>query len=279
MNRTPELFEYKELQLEYLKYGDGEELILAFHGFGESMDNFRALNDLIRADQCLVSCHLFQHGASRFPENRLPNKPLSIDEFRALILAFLKHLGAQECHLIGYSLGAKICLCLFLAMTDRVNNVLLLAPDGFKVNLLYSFTSRTKFGRWIYKQVLYHPRWFFKLTDLLFKLKIIDKKLHRFVFYHMESFEQRKLVYDTWLIYRDFIPNKQSLSEKLQGRKHQFSAIFGKYDRIIQTKVGKEFFRGELKKHYHEVESGHLLLNQGTKEYIARKDLWPEDRK
>jgi pimeloyl-ACP methyl ester carboxylesterase len=59
-------------------------------------------------------------------------------------------------------MGGRVALVLLELMPERVKSLLLLAPDGFKINLIYKFASETKLGRSMYKYLIDHPGWLFQ---------------------------------------------------------------------------------------------------------------------
>lgn len=274
MSTETSLFEHNSLRIEYLSDGNGPEIILAFHGFGQDESGFDDLLPLIKPYQRLIRIRLFQHGKSLFPEDRIPQAPLKKKEWSEFIHAFLNHLNTEKCSLLGYSMGARVCLNLLETDQSRIKEVLLLAPDGFKINALYQFSSNTALGRSIYRFVMNNPTVLFKFADLLNGIGLLSAKLHRFVHFHMRNHEQRKLVYDTWVIYRKMHPDLKKLRQLLLHDPLKFSAVFGRYDAIIKPSIGKAFFKPQLSEHMYIVDSGHLLINPQTTDFIEKNGLW-----
>ena len=268
---------HDDLTLEYITLGEGSQIILSFHGFGRKAEDFLLFEPLLKPHQKLVSVNILQHGKSRFPEHRISRDPLKHHEWSMLIASILEKEKVEKYWVMGYSLGGKLALETALTMAFKPTGILLLAPDGIKVNKLYSFTSKTSTGRAIYRQVLKRPKPFFKLADLLKFLKIISDKIHRFVNYHMDTHQKRRLVYDTWLIFRNFEPNLREVALVVDKYEIEFHMIFGKYDKIIPPAHGKKM--AEILKNpkaLHVLESGHLLLEEPTRDYIKKCNLWPD---
>lgn len=48
--------------------------------------------------------------------------------------SFLLNFGIEKFGLIGYSMGGRIVLVTMELMYQRINSVLLIAPDGLKIN-------------------------------------------------------------------------------------------------------------------------------------------------
>lgn len=264
-----------QLSIDYITYGEGPEVILAFHGFGRHPEDFEVFSQLLQADQQLISIYLFQHGQSHFPENRIPDNPLQKDEFAAFILGFLKKLKVQKIHLFGYSLGGKVCMCLLEKIPERILSLNLFAPDGLKINPVYRLSSQTVGGRALYRAIVHYPRPFFQAANLAHWSGIISHQVHRFVKHHMDTFDKRKQVYDTWLIYRDFNPDLAQIRKLADIHKTPLLLFLGKYDRIIPPDHANRLCHKWREDSVHILESGHLLLNQSTVNYLRDHNLWP----
>jgi pimeloyl-ACP methyl ester carboxylesterase len=269
-------FTYKSFVLEYGIFGSGNETILCFHGFGRKWEDFELFTSLLKPNQRLVSINLFAHHGSVFPEERIDNQPLLLNEWDELLSAFLDELHVDRFHLLGYSMGGRICLVTMNLMPDRVKSVLLIATDGLKINAMYKFASGTVLGKYLYRKLIDNPKPLFWVADVLHKLKILHPKLHRFTHVHLDTREKRLLVHDAWLIYRNFFPDLHKTAAIIKGRPIPFHMIFGKYDSVIRPELGEKFCRilGDMK-YMSVISSGHRLLNDQLLDYIRERDLWP----
>lgn len=269
-------FTYGEFTLHYQEQGEGAETIICFHGFGRKARDFEVFHPLLKSHQRLISAHLFAHGDSRFPESRIEKKPLSRAEWEIFFGAFLAQKGIDQFHLLGYSMGGRIAMVTALLFRQRVKSLLLIAPDGFKINLIYRFAVGTVAGRMIYQRIIHNPAILFRTADILHRLKILHAKLHRFVYVHMDTREKRQQVHDAWLIYRGFFPDLDALSDWINEGSIKFSMIFGAFDTIIKPKLGEKFCRKlRNSESMFVVNSGHRLLTDDTREFILSHGLWP----
>lgn len=269
-------FEFEGLQIEYAEFGEGRSVVFAMHGFGREAEDFRPFIPMLREDERIVAINLFQHAQSKWPNNRTLLESLSPEEHVKVVSAFAKHLNIQTFSLLGYSLGGKVALMTFELMPEQVDRVLLIAPDGLKINLFYRFLVNTSLGRALYKQVMNKPAVLFKTADFAKSAGIINGKLHRFVYVHMDTFEKRKLVYETWLIYRHFVPDLKKIAQHANRKKVHFKMILGTHDSVIKVKDGKRFAallnqEGSLT----ELTTGHQLLTEETVNFIVENNIWP----
>ncbi|MDZ4822383.1 MAG: alpha/beta hydrolase [Flavobacteriales bacterium] len=269
-------FLYKDFAIDYVCYGDGSDAILCFHGFGRKAEDFEIFLPLLSTNQRMISINLFAHGKSEFPESRIDHIPLQPNEWKELLEAFSKEQKIDCFHLVGYSMGGRVAMMTTLLMPERVQSVLLMAPDGLKKNPLYSFASGTPIGRWLYRKLIENPKPLFATAKFLNKLGLMNDKLHRFVHVHLDTREKRMQVHDAWIIYRKMFPHLKKLSALIREKKFVFNMIFGKYDSVIRVKLGEKLSRiiGS-DQHLHEIELGHRLMAKQVVEYIITKRLWP----
>ena len=269
-------FSLNGLTIEYLTFGEGDDVILCFHGFGRHASDFRVFTSLLTSNQRMIAINLFGHGASTFPPQRIYDQPLTPEEWRLTLTAFLDQLHAEKFHLLGYSMGGRIAMKTVELLPDRVKSLLLIAPDGFKINPLYRFASGTIVGKKMYTRLINNPRPLFAIANALNKTGILNDKLHRFVHVHLDSEAQRQMVYDVWLIYKLTFPNLQNLARIIRTKKIPFHMIFGRYDSVITPALGKKFSRiMGTEEHLFLIEAGHRLMTEQTAQFIWQHNLWP----
>ena len=210
--------------------GNGHEKVLAFHGFGQSAEQFREyLEPLAEQYELYIFDHFF-HGQSEWK----PITPIKAERFAALIEEFLSRENIKNFHILAYSLGGKWAHSIVRFHAERVKKVLLFAPDGARTTLYYSFSSRHPVGRWSFKKTVQHPRTFFWLLRTFYRLGILSKSLYRFVYLQMGSSVKRNQVYETWTKYRDF-KGLSPLSIRVYNEKQiPLRVVVGSYDRVIK---------------------------------------------
>jgi len=276
-------FKYKGFTIEYATYGEGEKPVLAFHGFNRPLSDMALFLPVLQKNEYLISIHLFDHGNSSWPEDLKIQHGISLELFQELVLAFMKNLNISSYSLIGYSLGGKVALTLYQLQIQKIDKILLLAPDGLYINPIYKLVSGTSAGRSMYRKLAKNPRPILAITNLLHKLKLIHPKLHRFVHVHMGTERQesdRWRIYHTWLLFKHFRPNLEliiSLSKRHSGNLY---VIMGANDSVIKPKYGKKLLKSGLdKNNLHFVNQGHQLLTKETIDYILTQGLWQKSKK
>lgn len=258
-----------DFTIDYAIFGDGPQILLAFHGFGRSYDDFKFLTPFLKTNYTIYGVNIFHHGKSAYPQGRISENTLSNDELAKIFGAFVDQLGIDRFSLMGYSLGGKVALSITEYLATRVDNLVLVAPDGIHINKWYKFAALNPIGRTFARGVVKRPKPFFRLADFLKWSKIVPPHLHRFAYIHLETHEKRKLVYDVWMTFRKVDPDIPKIQSLINEHAITCSLIFGKYDRVIPPHIGKRFAAGLDQENALKImESGHILLNDELGDYL-----------
>ncbi|TKB98987.1 alpha/beta fold hydrolase [Pedobacter cryophilus] len=100
----------------YHQYGNGNKIMLAFHGFGMRGNQFKVLEESLGQHYKIYSFDLFFHGETELFDTSRKAVKQSINKalFAKEIIKFLRHLGImdQKFELLSYSIGSKLALSL-----------------------------------------------------------------------------------------------------------------------------------------------------------------------
>jgi pimeloyl-ACP methyl ester carboxylesterase len=172
-------------------------------------------------------------------------------------------------------MGGRMAMVLTEIMPERIKSLLLIAPDGLKVNWLYRFVSETKLGRILYRSIIDNPNWILRMVDLLRFFRLLHPKIQRFVHVQLETKSKRQLVYDAWLIHRQLFPRLPILARKIEDHHIPLELIFGTYDRVIPSVDGRRLLKHFKKERQATLlKLGHRLLHSTTVEHLSEKGLW-----
>ena len=132
---------YRNSIIHYRESGDGENILLCFHGFGEFAETFEVVTAQLDKNIKMIAIDLPHHGATKW----LEGYKFTLDDMRHIIES-CPSIKNKKFGLMGYSLGGRIALAVFQHMPDRINKLILLAPDGLKVNFWYWLATQTSTG-------------------------------------------------------------------------------------------------------------------------------------
>ncbi len=259
--------------LAYRTYGSGPVPVLAFHGFGRTGEDFHVFEQAL-GDLCTI--HAFDlpfHGESPSPSDRAIT-PFQPAELRDFFTAFADSIGAKRFVLMGYSLGGRIALNLLETMPERISRGILIAPDGLKKKPWYRALASSVWGRRHYAAFLERPQRVQWIIRTALRLGMINEKMQRFLLGQIDTREQRQLVHDVWLSFRQIEVELLDVVRHVREERIPVDLVFGEFDSVIKPEMGRKLAAGapELIR-FHEVPQGHQLLNASVGELLRNELL------
>jgi pimeloyl-ACP methyl ester carboxylesterase len=252
---------YKETEICFDFKGSGPSVIVCLHGFGENMDSFTFLSNTLGKQYTLLCIDLPFHGATKWRKELL-FKP---SELLQIIEQILERSGFGAKHtfsFLGYSLGGRIALQLLQMIPERIDRIVLIAPDGLRVNFWYWLGTQTYIGNKLFYATMQHPEWFFAMTNFAYKIGFLNKSIIKFLHYYLDDKEARLMLYKRWTTLCKFRPNLPQVRKNITEHKIPVRFIFGSYDRIILDKRSDAFKKDTENVKILVLNAGHQLLKE-----------------
>lgn len=254
----PCLVTYKNSTICYYRFGDGPKMAVCFHGFGEDATLFTFLATYAGNEYTFFSIDLPFHGKTDWKEGL----NFSTTDLIQIVEKIIGN-NQQKLTLLGFSLGGRIALCLYQAIPERIEKIVLLAPDGLKTNFWYWLATQTGWGNKFFGFTMKKPQWFFGFLKGLNKLKLVNASIFKFVNYYIGDAEVRRLLYTRWTTLRKLKPRLKSIKNNIVLNNTAIRLIYGKHDRIIRSSTGEKFKRGiEKQSTLLVIHSGHQVLHE-----------------
>ncbi|PWH86858.1 alpha/beta fold hydrolase [Brumimicrobium oceani] len=238
MKREIKSVALEDIKLSYEVYGDGNTVILCFHGNGRSADDFKFLEKNTRK---IISVHLFLHGYSTFSPHRIHQDLITAEHVEKLLEKLLLKEKVKDFHWVAYSQGGRFTLSAFPSFASRVKSMFLIAPDGMNDNNFYSWSQRQWWTRKLFKRWVEKPEELMSISRVLAKGKIIHPKHVSFLDYYTSDPEKFETAYKTWSAFRDLRPSNEEVRKTLDKHSIQFKVIVGEHDQIITPKSARNF--------------------------------------
>jgi pimeloyl-ACP methyl ester carboxylesterase len=259
------LFLYKHSEISYYRFGSGVKPAICLHGYGEDATTFGFLERYAGAEYCFYSIDLPFHGQTKWNEGLL----FTLKDLQQIIEAILIQDNIElekinhKLTLLGFSLGGRIALSLYEAIPEQIKKLLLLAPDGLKVNFWYWLTTQTWLGNKLFSFTMKHPGWFFMFLKLINKLGLVNASIFKFVNQSIGDKEVRMQLYNRWTSLRKLKPGIKRIKSFVRQHKTPVHLIYGKHDRIILPVRG-ERFRKRIEDYcsLQVIHSGHQVLHE-----------------
>ena len=256
---------YKSSQISYCRFGSGPNKVICFHGYGEEASLFGFLEKYTGNQYVFYSIDLPFHGKTVWKDG-LTFTNYDLQQIVEKIFAENNSKDQSpdfNLSLIGFSLGGRVALSFFQANPGKVERIILLAPDGLKVNFWYWLATQTSIGNNFFAFTVKYPGWFFSFLNLLNKLKWVNASIFKFVNYYIGDATVRNLLYNRWTTLRKLKPHLSLIKSLIRKKNIPVRLMYGQYDRIILSSVGEKFKKGiEAQCTVTVIPSGHQLLNE-----------------
>lgn len=255
-----DFFLFRDSLIHYTCYGDGSRILFGFHGYGESAQSFAFLEDAVNSkDYTLIAIDMPYHGKTKW-KGALYFTP---GDLLVLLEELVRQLGKrdEQWTLLGYSMGGRIALHLLELSPEKIQKLVLLAPDGLQMNPWYWLATQSRWGNRLFRYTMEHPGWFFSLLRAGNALKLVNPGIYKFTIRYIDDRQVRKDLYTRWTTMRAFRPHLARVKGIIGSQKIPVFLVFGKYDRIILSTRGERFRKGiENQCTLRTLPTGHQLL-------------------
>jgi pimeloyl-ACP methyl ester carboxylesterase len=262
--------QYKSSQIHYYKSrnSNNKPVLLCFHGYGESGVSFSFLEKYIENDFIIIAIDLPFHGKTEWSEGLIFTQQDLLKIIQQIINTFSGN--NPEIYFLGFSMGARVALDLLLYWPNQIKKIVLLAPDGLKINGWYWFATQTVLGNNSFRFVMNNPRLFLTMLHAANKIHMINQSIYKFMDHYINNKQVRIDLFNRWTTMRKFKPDLQKIKSLIMINKIPVKLIYGEHDRIIRFETGKKFMHG-IEKYctLKIIPSGHQVLQEKNIELIV----------
>lgn len=216
-------------RLAYRRLGNGPAILVAFHGFGQTGQVFAALGETLGTRYTIIAVDLFFHGDSQYTHPSLLTK----EGWQKLMNAFFYAQQIDRFSLLGFSLGGRFALTTMEGFAHRIDQLVLVAPDGITPNPWYWLATRTDTGRWLFRYVLTHLSLLTRAGHALTRFGLLNRTVLRFAEISLSTSQQRELVYTAWTKFRLIQPDLRLIGQLLNDIPVDVQFFTGVFDRLV----------------------------------------------
>ncbi|HEY4290785.1 MAG TPA: alpha/beta hydrolase [Puia sp.] len=260
---------FRSSRIHYASAGTGKHILFCFHGYGETAQSFAFLQESLYADFTIVAIDLPFHGQTDWKEGLF----LDPRDFLKLLEEITARLPGRngQWTFLGYSMGGRVALHLLQLVPEKIDRLVLLAPDGLQMNPWYWFATQTRPGNRLFRFTMEHPGWVFFLLRAGNALRWVNPGIYKFAIRYIDNLSVRQLLYTRWTTMRGFRPEPELIRNIIRSRKIPVRLLYGRYDRIIRAERGQRFRKGiEDLCSLLLLPTGHHLLHTGNLEIIEK---------
>ncbi len=250
---------YKSSSIHYSKAGNGEKLLFCFHGYSQSLQSFSFVEKKLDNDFTMIAIDFPFHGTTIWNEGL---NFMMADLLKIIDQIITKHsLPKTKLYVLGFSMGGRVVLSIFQQIPERIEKMILIAPDGMKENFWYVLATQTKVGNQFFKSAMQKPAIIFGFLKMINKIGFVNQSVYKFISFYIHDEQVRQDLYNRWTTMRSFRPDIRKIKLIIKENKIPVRLLYGEYDRVIRFERARKFMNGiepycELK----IVPTGHLLL-------------------
>ena len=259
--------ELNKASLHFQRYGRGEHIVLAFHGYGQESSHFATVAQALGSECSVFAFDLFFHGKSKLPKDR---SPLQKSFLADLVRQFLLQEQVGRFSVMAFSMGGKFALALIEAFASQIDQVWLVAPDGIKTNFWYNMATYPGWLQGLFKRTVLRPAPFFKFVGFLDRHKVVNKGLLRFANWHMESTPKRLRVYRSWMGFSQLTFDIRKIVRLLNENRIRLVMFLGEFDQVIPQHSLQVFIRSLETGRVVVLKTGHTYLLHDVAAYLRQ---------
>ncbi len=265
-----QLIKKENYQLSYQVFGNGDSKMLAFHGYGQESSVYKTMS-LSFPHHTIYSIDLFFHGKSEWHEIL---DSLDLQHWQIIIENFITENQIDRFDLLGFSMGGRLALITASLLSQKVDALYLLAPDGIEINAWYRIATKFSPLQPIFKYFTHSETNIYKkLVKNLGKYGLVNKTVLKLAETEMATPQKRRRVYLTWMLYRFLEVDIKSLAASLNKHKIKVHIFLGKYDKLIHIQTVKPLTRLLKNVEVSVLECGHHRLIAAVMEKVREKTV------
>lgn len=259
---------FKNSQVHYSYSGNGNKIVVCFHGYGETEESFHFLANHLPPSYQLIAIDLPYHGKTAWKEG--PDFTTG-DLVKILVDIFLaRNIANAPFTLLGFSMGGRMSLAVLEAIPHRVDKMVLLAPDGLKVNFWYWLATQNRMGNRLFSFTMNYPGWLFAILQAGHALHLLNASVYKFIRHYVHDRSLRRQLYLRWTGMRKIKPDLPDIKKKILQYRIPVNLVYGEFDRIIRHERGQKFRKGiEAFCTLQILKTGHQLLQEKNAALIA----------
>lgn len=248
---------YKSSEVIYHVFGDGEEVVFCFHGYGIDGTCFSIFENNIKDTATLICLDFPFHGNTNWKDGVVFTQNDLIE-----IISILNPLPQKKYTIIGYSMGGRVALNLLQSIPSLIKKVILIAPDGLAIHFWQYISTQTSWGNKIFRLTMEYPQWLFWMVKVGGLLKLFNRSISKFVHHHIDSKLERDLLYNRWTSMKEFTTNLSLIKSIIRDKLIPVNIFTGKFDRVITTSQARRFAKNQSLIKLTELHCGHQMLKE-----------------
>ncbi len=225
---------YKNSVVSYLRYGHGPEVLVAFHGYGQTAADFLYFEEVLSEGYTVLAIDFFWHGQSQWRES----EDFTEEDLKQIVVGIKaqENLSAERFSICSFSMGARMARALVRSFPHRIHHLIFIAPPTFSFNLFLDFTTNTKLGLFLFRYFLKNQGSLSYWVQQLHKARILNRPVYVFTSKFINANHRLQKVFDTWFAQRKLKTDFKDFFEMVEQYEIRTTLIAGVQDSITPAK-------------------------------------------
>ena len=253
--------EYKDARVHCLRFGEGERLLIALHGFGDRARLFAILEQALAEKYTVVAFDLPFHGQTEWPQNTFSKTDLI-----GIIQQILAREGKERFSLMGFSFGARLVQAMLPDFLPQLDKLYLLAPDGIHTKGMSTAMHTPMWLRKLLGRILRKPQWFLHLLNFGGRLGVVPGLIVHFLSFNLTRPERFRRTFGCWYALDSFYLRRRQIKKIWRESGLPVDIYFGTKDEMIQYKTVKKMVEGVRNVRIYLMDAGHRLIGESLRD-------------
>ncbi len=217
------------MNLHYQKIGNGQKILLAFHGMGQDFSCFLKFAETFENQYTTYLFDLPFHGKNEGTENKMVTKEV----WGNFMTDFLQENEISHFSVIAFSMGGRFALATVEFFSERIKELYLLAPDGVSEDPVYTLATRFGFSRKIFHTVLKHNHKLYTPAEMLVKVGLVHESVLKFAKMMVDTPQKQKQLYQAWVGFYQLRFDTKKIANLINSQHIEVKIFMGKYDKVM----------------------------------------------
>jgi len=257
-------FIYNHSKLHYYTFGTGAHPLVAIHGFGQNGLMFSPVKNSLGKRFTIFSFDFAYHGKTEWNEKHALTK----SEFIRLLEEFMRQHHFKKISLLGFSMGGRVALSLIPDFAEKLEDVILIAPDGIEERIYYRSFMSGKTGEAAFRKILSYPKLLITAADAFTKLGLTKKYVADYMRNYWADERKREKLFNVWLSMRTYLANLDKIRFAAEKHSLRIFLLWGNHDKIIPAELAHRFKKRVPRCKLLMVDGGHFIVNEKLNEVL-----------
>lgn len=259
--------EYGNATIHCLRFGQGERLLIALHGFGDRARLFAILENALAERYTVVAIDLPFHGQTEWP-----HRSFRKEDLLAIIRQIVAQEGKERFCLMGFSFGARLVQAMLPDFLSVLDKLYLLAPDGIHTKGMSTAVRTPVWVRVFLFHLLKNPKWFLQLLQFGQRLQFVPPLIVHFLSFNLTRAERFQRTFGCWLALDSFYLPRHRIKALWRESGLPVDIYFGTKDEMIRYKTVKKMVEGIPNVRIYLMNAGHRLIGEELRERMRKSN-------